>query len=175
MHALSLPSPRFPGLPILTVALMCCRMSALPSTLQGQLSLFSLPAPWGSPCRNHPFWGTWPREAEDTDAGCGERGRGQGRVGAGVPRAHTPGLCSGFGSQAAGLAALGPAGHLLPRVAPELRNLGVVGNRGLFTSLRGAQETAAGWLAPSSPLDKQQQQHLKGEEVGRSPMLAGGI
>lgn len=29
MHALSLPSPCFPGLPSLTVALMCCQMSAL--------------------------------------------------------------------------------------------------------------------------------------------------
>ena len=33
---------------------------------------------------------------------------GRAEWGAGVPRAHTPGLCSGFGSQAAGLVALGP-------------------------------------------------------------------
>lgn len=91
-------------------------------------------------------------------------GQGAGQSGEQVSLAHTLGLCSGFGSQVASLAALGPAGHLAPRVAPELRNLGRCGEqRGVYFTQRSPGDGSRMGGRPSSPLDKQQQQYLKGE------------
>ena len=45
---------------------------------------------WGSPYRNHRFWGTWPRGSGRTQVQ-GEAGGAGGRAewGAGIPRTHS--------------------------------------------------------------------------------------
>ena len=66
----------------------------------------------------------------------------------------TQGLCSGFGAQAAGLGGI-QASYGLPcsRGAPEPRNLGVVGGKGVSALLsREPPVTAAGWAGgPRAP------------------------
>ena len=94
----------------------------------------------------------------------GAGGAGARQSGEQASRARTSGLGSGFGSQAAGLAACGPLRSTCSQVAPELRNLGRCGEqRGVYFTQRSPGDGSRMGGRPSSPLDKQQQQHLKGE------------
>ena len=81
--------------------------------------------------------------------------------------AHTPQDCAlALDPRRLALQHSGPAGHLAPRVAPELRNLGRCGEqRGVYFTQQSPGDGSRMGGRPSSPLDKQQQQHLKGEHT----------